>query len=372
MSRFEWQRGCEKTLSNYTGSFWQDRKTQVWSLLPSWANPTPDAIDFISGITNLNPKAKEPRCNVVQALHSTKMHFHTELKGLMMDGGSDEGGPWTYDGKWERWLTASGVWSFDQLWPDTRPGAEEVHPLSQPCYDRMVAEGVVKGDAHLLLHILNKHEGEARIVIDRGFEPWPDDGVVDVHNACFWHYQYARTKGVRDWLYKRWLDTKTRHEPLTDEQIQWILKAERNRTLILRWEPRVPASGELQPLDEGDWEIRSGNYITLAELFSYGARKLTCFHLYEMYMCLDYYIHRKNHSEPTSEEAITKQKAKALHKQENGSWILPAPGAPWKQKKRSLADSKDSEPPWGKRRKLMSAPWKPQKRSLAGSDSELN
>ena len=64
-------------------------------------------------------------------------------------------------------------------------------------------------------------------------------------DPCFWHYQHARTGAARQWLYQRWFHKD--ETPLSDGDIQWMLEQEKNRTLILRWEPRAlcapPASG---------------------------------------------------------------------------------------------------------------------------------
>ena len=39
-------------------------------------------------------------------------------------------------------------------------------------------------EADFIKHILTKHDGEARIIFDDGYEPLP--GGVDFHDACFW------------------------------------------------------------------------------------------------------------------------------------------------------------------------------------------
>ena len=242
------------------------------------------------------------------------MHYLTKLKPYL-DEGPD---------------SASGEWLFDKMWPDTGPtSGGDRPPLSEENMQRMQREGYTEDKADFVKHILTLHDGEARIIIDRGYEPLPDD--VDFHKACFWHYQFARTRDVRLWLYKRSTIQKNTR-PLTDKEIQWILECEENHTLLLRWEPRLgsnPASGGSKRLHEGDWNIRAGNYITLAELFKFGARQVTCYHLYLMYMNLDYYIHRKQHSLSTSPNAIKTQNAKALRNHETGYWGLPSSSSSW-------------------------------------------
>ena len=87
-------------------------------------------------------------------------------------------------------------------------------------------------------------------------------------------------------------------------------------------------------MEEGDWQIRAGNYITLAELFKFGARHVTCYHLYQMYLSLDFYSHRRNHSLSTSDNAIRSQNAKALRHHETGYWGLPSASGSWMPAKR--------------------------------------
>ena len=123
-------------------------------------------------------------------------------------------------------------------------------------------------------------------------------------------------------------------EPLTNEDIQWIMKKEQDHTLILRWVPghnSNPASGGGETFEDGTWYLRTGNYITLAEVFRFGAKLLSAHHLYQFYMHLDVYINRKQHSVSSKEEAVKTQNAKQLHKHETGSWGLPAEGEPWER-----------------------------------------
>ena len=69
---------------------------------------------------------------------------------------------------------------------------------------------------------------------------------------------------------------------LKKEDAHWILRLEGNETLLMRY---VPATGE--------WNIRRGNYITLGELFVYGARRCSCWDLYWIFLSLEIFIHKK-------------------------------------------------------------------------------
>ena len=107
-----------------------------------------------------------------------------------------------------------------------------------------------------------------------------------------------------------------------------------NRTLLLEWHPEPrshPASGGIQPFEEGWWGIRTGNYITLGGLFAFGAEQVTCYQLYKMYLNLDWYCYRKFHSVSTKEKAVKTQNAKELRYQEHGHfglWQSGPPGQP--------------------------------------------
>ena len=294
-------------------------KTSVWSQLPGYAQPMPAADDFISGIYYYSDKGDQQGIllPVYQAIASTKMHCLTHLKKHLDKKGQDPG------------------WLFDHLWPDTSPASGGSHPISADlCKSKAdLGKGHVKDNADFLEHILTKHDGEAKIIIDLGYEPLPRG--VDFHDARFWHYQYARTKAVRDWLYHRWLRLDA--SPLSDRDIQWMLAREENRTLLLRWVP-PRQKGQLQigarRLEEGDWEIRKGNYITLGELFKFGAKQVTCYHLYQMYLGLDFYIHRRCHSNSTTENATKRPNAEAVRFKETGHWGPPHPEGSWNTSKK--------------------------------------
>ena len=272
----------------------------------------PSAFDVVRGLPHHSDQEREQGklWNVVRAIASTKMHYKARIESYM-DLDDRE-------------------FPFIKLWPDTSQASGGNHPLSDLGLQVLYSESIIKNHRDFLKHILTMHDGEARIVIDDGYKPLPYD--VDVHNARFWQYQFARTLEVRQWLYKRSLNKNQSECPLTDDDIKWILKVEKNRTLLLEWEPwwpSNPAYGGNLRLEKGSWKIRAGNYITLAELFKLGAYKLTCFHLYTMYLNLDVYIQRRNHSLSTSDNAVTRQNAKALHYHETYQWGLPSETDSW-------------------------------------------
>ena len=252
----------------------REQTTAIASQLPEYSNPMPSTHEFVNGMPHQNGKREYEgqMWDVVRAIASTKVKYLPWLsKELELHRYSDP----------DEWLFAS-------MCPDTSPasggGAKPMTPdgLEKWC---SASKGLMKDSSEFLKHLLTYHDGEARVVIDKGYEPLP--AGVDFHEACFWPYQYAKILGVRQWLFKRWVDKD--QSPLSDSDIQHILEKEDNHTSVLRWVPRNPAwqplaRGDRMPLEEGDWQIRTGNYITLAELFRFGAKGCTCYDLYKMWL----------------------------------------------------------------------------------------
>ncbi len=194
-------------------------------------------------------------------------------------------------------------------------------PLRQQLYVGFAGSGA--GDAFVEEEDIfaEQDTGRARVAARwRGFPYiFPASGGDDVHvyKACFWHYQFATTPKTRGWLYERaqedWCDAD-----LTDRHINWVASQseEQNQTTLMKWSD-TPAPG--------GWKIRTGNYVTLAELFYFGCfiSNCTCFELYRLYLSLPIFIHKRAHSTSHTAEAQRRRNAKTLHYQEYGTWGLP-------------------------------------------------
>ena len=102
-----------------------------------------------------------------------------------------------------RYDPASGVYPsvFEKIWPDTSRASGGEYPMSAEDLYRLRREGYSTSSEGFVKHLLSKHDGEARIVINHGFTPLPQG--VDFHASCFWHYQYVHTADVRRWLHER-------------------------------------------------------------------------------------------------------------------------------------------------------------------------
>ena len=214
-------------------------------------------------------------------------------------------------------------WKFQTEVPDLSPEAGGMEPLDEgsAVWEILRCAFGVHTKADYVKHIVNKHDGEARFVGDAGWEPFPASGGDDdvhVYKPCFWHYQFATTQETRGWLYERSQEEDWCDADLPDRHINWVARRseEQNQTTLMKWSD-TPAPG--------GWNIRTGNYITLAELFYYGGyvSNCTCLDLYRLYLSLPIFIHKRAHSTSNTAEATRRRNAKALHYQECGRWGLP-------------------------------------------------
>ena len=118
-------------------------------------------------------------------------------------------------------------------------------------------------------------------------------------DGCFWHYQFQTCAEVRRWLHE-WSQEGYGHQDLTTSDINWMMQLQGNEHILLKW--TCSACGE--------WWIKKGNYITLAEMLYFGGRTCSCFDLY-----------RANVSNAGG--ATKRRNAKGLRFQQSGKWGLP-------------------------------------------------
>ena len=85
--------------------------------------------------------------------------------------------------------------------------------------------------------------------------------------------------------------------------MHWILAKEDNETLLMKYCPAIGGRS-------ARWLIRQGNYITLGELFVFGAQRCSCWDLYRTYTTFDIFIQKKPHSVSNTESAIFRANAK--------------------------------------------------------------
>ena len=145
---------------------------QLWQELPSFADPIPEAEEFISGVEHKNsdPKNQGQLWNVVRAIASTKTHYYNRLRKRILE----------YDAN-------PTNWHFMQHFPDLSPASGGNEPLSIQSWNLLQREMHLESKADYLKHILTKHDGEAKLAFAGGWKPF----FADVHKACFWQYQFA-------------------------------------------------------------------------------------------------------------------------------------------------------------------------------------
>ena len=162
-------------------------------------------------------------------------------------------------------------------------------------------------------HILTLHDGEARLVC-ADWKPFPASGG-SILQPAYWHYQFSRS-----WATYSWLSSHKGH--FTNEDLEWIMTKDGGETGLMR---RDPASG-------GNWQIRTGQFITLAELFWFGKDLCSCYDIYRTYLSLPVWIQKRKHPASQNAPGTMRRNAKAFHYQETGMYGLPT--APWKRGRR--------------------------------------
>ena len=180
------------------------------------------------------------------------------------------------------------------------------------------AEFRIRTELEFVKHLLNLHDREVRFVE----EPWWE--IVEMtsvlNHTRYWHAQTMRYETTSDWCFFNHGGGLKKGHPRKDtflkwKDVYWILEKEDNETLLMNY---CPATGG-RP---ASWQIRQGNYITLGELFVFGARRCFCWDLYRAYTALEIFIHKKPHSLSNSDEAIFRANAKRSKFENTGRWGL--------------------------------------------------
>ena len=284
-------------------------RANSWEEVHEYASPIPQASEFLTGVPHKSTNNKlDKLVEVVHALHTTKMHYYTQLKEqfekqaqLPAPGGAQP---------------ASGAdkrWKFDEAYPNLMPPSEGLEPLTPESWREYQANYNIKDHAEYVKHILAKHDGEARFVGEATWVPFPASGGINPTNARFWHYQFATVESTRKYLHDRRQEDWA-HDDLDDWELNWILDQECNESTLMRYEP---ASG-----GRGTWYILEGNYITLAELLRLGCKTVSCHDLYRTYISLPIFIYKRFHNVSHSSRATMTRNAKNLRHAEEGRWGL--------------------------------------------------
>jgi hypothetical protein len=272
----------------------------VKKCLLGYADPIPRQQDFINGIDhkNNNPRNSGQMWDVVRALHSRKMHYWSKLIKVIEQ---------TPDLK------------FCEAHPHLSPASGGTQRMGDRTWQSLKKEMGLQSKADYVKHMLTMHDGEVRLVGAEDFyialeEFAPGESL---YHPCFWNYQFATHAETRQWLYQRSEEHRQQDQCLTRRDVEWMMQKEKNKTSLMKKNPNPASGGE-------SWYIRSGHMLTLAELFHFAMHRLTCFDLYQIYLSLPIFIHKRVHQVSHSEEGTVRRNAKALRYHQTGRWGLPS------------------------------------------------
>ena len=127
-------------------------------------------------------------------------------------------------------------WKFADAFPNLSPPSCGLEAHTEESWLRLQTQFGLRSKAEFVKHILTKHDGEARLVVDDGWIPFPvsDGGLypgvqTSIRKACFWHYQFATDPQVRFFLHQRsqeqWAEEDSR-----SSDIQWMMDRQNTKT----------------------------------------------------------------------------------------------------------------------------------------------
>ena len=245
-----------------------------------WISPLPASGGYLDGMRRFcNTQIGElgEKVDVVTAIHSRKLFYENLIKAALQDGRVAQ--------------------HFRSAWPDTDPqvdGMRRLHPskMIDSCQARRF-----EAERDLVHHLLELHDGEAVIVGQDAWQPMSQPLARRVYaEHGFWHHQYVKHPQNREFLLNKFRDSSRKRLPLSDDQIDEIVSLEGDqRTAVLKrtWVYASGSSGS----GYWQWSLRAGNFVTLAELFWYGLRLLSCYDLYHLYCSYPVWIQRKKDNE---------------------------------------------------------------------------
>ena len=144
-------------------------KRKIAKAVGYWADPIPTSAEFISGIPHKNSHIKNENemFDVVRAIATAKMDTLYKIKKTM-----DE---------------AIMGWPFSTAFPDLNPASGGQVPLSEAAWEMVREKMDLQDYSDYVKAMLNKHDGEAKLVYDRGWVPLTEDPK----HPAFWDYQFA-------------------------------------------------------------------------------------------------------------------------------------------------------------------------------------
>ena len=266
-----------------------------------FADPIPSETEFAQGIEHRNsdPSNAEKLFHPIRAVATRKAHYLTRIRRAA-----------------EPYHDALGVLELktDCVLGDLYsclPDPRDARPLERREWENLVSRGLAENPTDYIKTVFNAHDGEANVLGGdwRKFEaPRAASGaLVSFKAGYFWHAQTFRNEECRKWLTQYWRDHAIDTE-LPDAAINWLMDKEKYGTLLLSWEgglDELPASG-------GQWFFRTGNLVTLPELFHFLGEHFTAMELYTFYLGLWPLFTKKIKTTSMSEPGTMRRNMRAL------------------------------------------------------------
>ena len=208
------------------GLRWERNAGVMEDALDAYCDPIPEPQAFLRGIAHRNSKEEYAGqlWNVPRALASKKVHYQTLLEREMFlsNGNAASGAP------------------FHEAYPDAVLG-DGWTALTAEAYEATKDAAGINSDDDYVKHILHKHDGEVRHWGPRFWTQVPADFVDRLSRVEVWHYLFAKSSGVRDFLY--WFHRNRFDGRLSWQDVNWVLQEEGGETTLLkRVAERGPAS----------------------------------------------------------------------------------------------------------------------------------
>ena len=191
---------------------------------------------------------------------------------------------------------------------EVAPGnAANVHLMTEDQWQKIASEQKMEQKSDYIKHLLNLHDGEIRILNDKGFQPQPL-AWDEVTNAGLWPYQSARLIEVRRMLFGKQFGND--NSALQWGDVKWLV----GKTSLWEWDVTNHGDDECCRL-----LLRQGNMITLSEVLWQAKDCISMYDAYAYYTSLPTLIASRRHSRSGSRNQNMRRHANALKSQERTS-----------------------------------------------------
>ena len=117
----------------------------------------------------------------------------------------------------QRFIDGDPTLPINQSYPDLSPASGGKDRLADATWQLLKQEFKMRVHQDYIKHILAKHDGEVRLVGESDWMPFPASGG-HMRQACFWHYQFAGAREIRQYLYDR-SEERWYRDDLSDDEV---------------------------------------------------------------------------------------------------------------------------------------------------------